>query len=71
MFVRKAFLLTAKSMIENRLTDKDFNNQNCFTQKRDLNNSKELLLSSVNFIDIILKKSIVKNISSVIYKMIK
>ncbi len=71
LFIRKAYLYIAKSMIETRLLDKEFINQNCFVQKRDLNNNKELLLKSVSFIELILKKSMIKNISSLIYKMTK
>ena len=71
LFIRKTFFHLANSMIETRLNDKELNNSNCFIQKRDLNHQKELLLNGFNFIDIILKKSVIKNVSSSIYKLTK
>lgn len=71
LFIRKSYLYIAKSMIENSLTDKDLNNSNCFGQKRDLLNNKELVVKSINFVELILKKGMIKNISGIIYKMAK
>lgn len=71
LFIRKAYLYIAKSMIETRLTDKDFSNQNCFSQRRDLINNKEIVIKSISFVELILKKGMIKNISGIIYKMTK
>ncbi len=71
LFVRKTYLNLTLCMIEQKLSDKELNSPNCFVQKRNLNHQKELVNKSIGFIDLILKKSTLKNVSSQIYKMIK
>lgn len=71
LYLRKSNLNLACAMIDNRLADKELNSGNCFTQKRDLVFQKELCMRSCNFIDLVLKKSSLKNISVLIYKLVK
>ncbi len=71
LYLRKANINLACAMIDVRLSDKELNSGNCFTQKRDLIFQKELCVRSSNFIDLILKKSSLKNISIEIYKLVK
>ncbi len=71
LYLRKANINLACAMIDVRLSDKELSSGNCFTQKRDLIFQKELCIRSSNFIDLILKKSSLKNISIEIYKLVK
>ena len=71
LYVRKAWLNIACSMIDNRLSDKELSSGNCFIHRRNLTYQKEIVIKSANFIDLTLKKSTLKNVSVQIYKLIK
>ncbi len=71
LFVRKSYLYLGCAMIDTKLLSTEFNIQNCFNQKRNLTHYKELLEKSSNFIDLVLKKGVIKNVSSSLYKLIK
>lgn len=71
LFVRKSYLHLGCAMINAKLSSGELNIQNCYNQKRDLTHYKDLLEKSSSFIDLILKRSVIKNASSSLYKLIK
>ncbi len=71
LFIRKSYLHLGCAMIDTKLLGGELNIQNCYSQKRNLSHQKELLEKSSNFIDIVLKRGAIKNVSSSLYKLIK